>query len=141
MPALDKCHEQVVRAFQKDGWWVVKSPLMIDVEDRRAYIDVLFSRGTNGTGEHLLVVEIKCFGDDNTITTDIYTSLGQYQIYRLLLEKSRRNYPLYLSVPKHIFEQKFDKIILELMATERINVVIVDIELEVIVGWMDYRTS
>jgi hypothetical protein len=52
MPALDKCHDQVVRAFAKEGWAVLKSPFMIDVEARRAYMDVLFSRGT---------VEVKIF--------------------------------------------------------------------------------
>jgi hypothetical protein len=141
MPALDKCHDQVVSAFRKEGWVDVKSPLVIDIEDRRAYIDVLFTRGTNGRRENLLVVEIKCFGDENTITTEIYTSLGQYQIYRLLLERARLNYPLFLAVPKHIFEQKFDRIVLEMLANARINVVIVDIEIEEIVQWMDYRKS
>jgi hypothetical protein len=141
MPALDKCHDQVVRAFAKEGWAVLKSPFMIDIEARRAYMDVLFSRGANGRSENLLVVEIKCFGDDNAITTEIYTSIGQYQIYRLLLEKSRLNYPLYLAVPKHIFELKFDKIVLEMLTSASINVVIVDIELEEIVRWITYRTS
>jgi hypothetical protein len=77
MPALDKCHDQVIRAFRKEGWTDVKSPLVIDFEDRRAYIDVMFARGSNGTSENILVVEIKCFGDENTIATETYASLGQ----------------------------------------------------------------
>jgi hypothetical protein len=65
------------------------------------------------------------------------TPLGQYQIYRLLLEKSNLNYPLYLDVPKHIFERKFDTIVLEILRRERIWLVVVDIESEEIVRWMD----
>jgi hypothetical protein len=58
-----------------------------------------------------------------------------------LLEKSRLNYPLYLAVLRHIFELKFDKIVLEMLASASINVVIVDVELEEIVRWITYRTS
>jgi XisH protein len=29
MPAFDHCHEQVVRALQKDGWQVADAPFRI----------------------------------------------------------------------------------------------------------------
>jgi len=41
VPALDRCHLQVVRALEKVGWRVSKKPFTLDLPTRQLYVDIL----------------------------------------------------------------------------------------------------
>ena len=75
MPALDQCHDQVVRALQKDGWQLEKAPFKLYVHPRTAYVDVAMSRGVNGNRQHIMLVEVKCFPDPNNHSRELYTAI------------------------------------------------------------------
>ena len=99
MPALDQCHPQVVRALEKADWYVERRQVLIQIKKRRGYIDLRASRGANGTQQHILLVEVKCFANPGEQTSDLYMGIGQYLVYRSMLLELRNPTALYLCVP------------------------------------------
>jgi hypothetical protein len=77
MPAFDHCHDQVVRALQKDGWRVVRSPYTIYLPYRYVFADLLVRRENNGNVDQIAIVEIKCFSSNTNTTTELYTAIGR----------------------------------------------------------------
>jgi len=136
MPNIDNCHDQVVHALEKDGWQLERAPYTVILERRRIYIDGLFSRGANGTREQLFLLEIKCFSDPQRITSDIYTSIGQYLMYRLMLSYTDPEMPIFLSVPSQVYAEHFDNILIELFNLNQIKMVIVDLQKERVTQWI-----
>ena len=140
MPALDSCHEQVVRALRKDGWLVADKPKYIDDSETETfvYIDIEASHKPNGatTEARQIYVEVKCFPRKN-VSQELYITLGQYLMYRALLEKQIIRIPLYLAMPKTIYEDAFNDIFRRALHTNRIMVIVVDLETETIVRWLE----
>lgn len=108
MPCFDDCHEQVVKALQKDGWLVELLPLSLKAGNRRIHINIRAKRQENGSAQVVMLAQVKCFADENTLTTDLYTAIGQYLIYRAILAELNIDYPLYLAVPVAIYKTIFD---------------------------------
>jgi hypothetical protein len=136
MPALDQCHPQIVRALEKDGWAVDPFPVRLTVETRTVYVDVRASRTRNGNQSVVLLSEIKCFPDTTNTTRDLYTAIGQYIMYRAMLVELGARFPLYLTVPNHIYETAFDSIVERAISNSQINLIVVDIETEAVVRWI-----
>lgn len=104
--ALDNCHQQVEHALQKEGWIIEPTPRRVDTDTRLVYIDIEASRQSNGTSQHILLVEVKCFS--NRTNLERFVALGQYLIYRAVLAERQIFYPLYLSVPADAYDLVFD---------------------------------
>lgn len=136
MPAFDQCHDQVVRALQKDGWQLVQSPANIYTRYRAIYVDLEVSRGGNGSQEMALLVEVKCFPDKNSKTRDLYVSIGQYLVYRAMLVEIEQATELYLAVPADIFETVFDAAVMRVIEESRIKVLVIDLAMEAITRWI-----
>ncbi len=134
--AVDTCHEQMVRALEKDGWHVEASPVKLSRGSRLAYVDVELSRSVNGSRQHMILVEIKCFPDQESTTRDLYVSLGQYLVYRAMLLEIGLSYILYLAVPENIFAAIFDVTVLRAITDSRINVVVINVPAEVVIKWI-----
>lgn len=94
MPALDRCHEQVIRALEKENWRITSSPFKLAAAERTAYVDVQLQRGSNGTQDHIILIEIKCFPDEDSTTREIYTAMGQYLLYRKMIAEINLPFPL-----------------------------------------------
>jgi hypothetical protein len=136
MPAIDQCHEQVVHALEKDGWRVEPKsfPLPIAV-GRTFWIDIEAQQLAQFGLRTILLVEVKCFPSGRSETTELYTSLGQYLVYRSLLRQQGFNADLYLAVPTFAFEGIFAQIGMSAVIENEIKMVVIDIEREVIVQW------
>jgi hypothetical protein len=140
LPALDSCHFQVVRALRKDHWKVTDKPKYIDDSDSEmfVYIDIEAVQETNGgeTSPRQIYIEVKCFPGKNS-TQEIYISLGQYLIYRALLARQEIRAPLYLAIPHTVYESAFNMVFRQALQDNRIMVVVVDLESETIVQWIE----
>lgn len=132
MPAIDQCHEQVVRAFEKDGWTISAAPYRLQHKLRLVYVDLAMSRQSNGSRENLLCIEVKCFQDVERQTHDLYVAIGQYLIYQSLLTTLGLDIVLYLAVPKAAFDTVFDEIATQVVNHSKINLVVIDIEQEIV---------
>jgi hypothetical protein len=95
------------------------------------------SQGVNGTQKHVFFCEVKCFAGSSDPTTDLYISIGQYLVYRSMLDFVNDSTPLYLAIPTHAYESIFDPVIQLLFTRYKIQMIIVDLEAEVIVEWKE----
>jgi len=136
MPALDHCHEQVVRALTKAGWKIQSDPFRILINGRGVFIDLEVSRNLNGDRQQILLVEVKCFPDRKSTTRDLYTALGQYLVYRAMLEQIESTAPIYLAVPEDVFKTIFDASITKAIVDNRIKLIVIDLDREVITQWI-----
>jgi hypothetical protein len=139
MPALDQCHYQVVRALKKEGWVVEEKPLKLvsNSRSRHVFIDIFAWRPSNGLTEQMLLAEVKCFPETTNENTELYTALGQYIVYRAILEELGRDVPLYLAVPENIFRDTFDPIAKKATRDNRVKLMIVNLDTETIVRWIE----
>jgi hypothetical protein len=137
MPAFDVCHDQVVRALNKVGWQVDRAPYRVSAPYRTIFIDLKLSFGSNGNHQQILLVEIKCFPDENSTTKELYASFGQYLVYRAMLMELGRMSPIYLAVPETIFLKIFDIAVMQTVGDNQIKVVVVNLEAEEVIKWIE----
>lgn len=137
MPALDKCHDQIVRALQKAGWQILPNALYLKTERIRSFIDIQAQRGNNGQLKQIIVVEAKCFSDIRTQTTDLYNAIGQYLVYRHLIAQQGLPYTLYLAVPTHAYRGVFADIGMGVVSETNVKMIVVDLESEIIERWIE----
>jgi hypothetical protein len=135
LPAIDQCQKQVLNALSKAGWQVLKAPSRISTVTRTVFIDARLGRGSNGTGEQILLLEVKCFADSGDRTMQLYECVGQYLVYRAILADTANSTPLYLSIPTFIVEEEFDTSIRRVIAESEIKVIVIDLDQEVVVQW------
>lgn len=138
MPAVDQCHDQVVRALEKSGWRLYRSPANFFTPERTVFIDMELSRRQNGTSEQIILVEVKCFPESGSMTKELYSSIGQYLVYRAILQELELVYDLYLSVPQHIFVSLFDSAVNRVINDNQLKLVIIDLESEEVVKWIEF---
>ncbi len=136
MPAFDACHDQVTRSLEKDGWRVTHTPYRLALPPRFGYVDLRLSRGANGQRENIMLVEIKCFPNEDSTTRDLYTAIGQYLVYRAMMETLDLSEALFLAVPETIFAVIFDQPVMQVIKQSQIRMVIVDLAAERIVQWI-----
>ena len=137
MPKYDYCHRQVVNALRKDGWFVAsKSLFLTDAYRNDAYIDIDATRGTNGTITQHIYVEVKCF-DRPKETAGFHRAIGQYIMYRGILNRVGLLSPLYLAVPSRSFSTYFNQPVLDVIAQHELKLLVVDIEQEKVLQWIE----
>lgn len=124
--------------MQKDGWKVQRSPANLFTTYRNIFIDLEMSRGSNGNSELIMLVEVKCFPDESSTTRDLYTSIGQFLVYRAMLVELDTGNSLYLAVPEIIFETIFDAAVMRVIQESQINLVIIDLEKEGVAKWIKW---
>ena len=136
MPAFDSCHLQIVRALEKEGWSISLDQFLIRIDrSHRVYIDI---EAHHFDSTSIMVVEIKCFQDIESETTDLYTAIGQYLIYRNLLERNAIAIPLYLAIPLEAYSGVFNRMAFPMITQNHVKMIVVDLEREVIDQWLNW---
>lgn len=135
MPALDACHPHIVHALEKAGWIVSPVPFLLRLDrQHRLYIDIQ-ARQVNDSS--ILVAEVKCFQDPTAETSDLYTAIGQYLVYKGLLEERSVNIPLYLVIPTTAYAGIFRRMGMPAVTQNHVKMMVVDLRREVIVRWLE----
>jgi hypothetical protein len=137
MPALDRSHEVVRRALQKDSWTITHDPLSITVDNRRVHIDLGAEKLLLAEKEtRQIAVEIKMFTGASKVN-DLEQALGQYMLYRIFLRRKHPLRELYLAVPQDIINDLFRQVIGEAFLTEEDGHIFgFDAEKEEIIEWL-----
>src|SRR5262249_48323070 len=130
MPTQDACRPKVVSALQKDGWVITGQQIYIPRPDLYVFIDIEAAKS-----EKQAYIEVKCFPDANT-TTEFYTAIGQYLVYRQVIMTERPHHILYLAIPDHIYND-FGETYLETIQNNRVKIIIVNTEMEVVAQWIE----
>lgn len=123
--------------YSKDGWRIADQHFRLAVGKRNVYVDLRAVHAVNGTSRQIMLVEVKCFPDSDTILQELYTAVGQYLFYRVMLNMLDDPTPLYMSIPQTVFESELDETASQFLRETRIRLIIVNLEEERIVQWIN----
>jgi hypothetical protein len=151
MPQRDAIHNIIRQALIKEGWEITDDPYVISYGERFLFIDLAARldvlNGIAGRfigarrGSSRIAVEIKEFRGNSAIA-DLEQAIGQYVLYRLLLEQVDRERELYLAVADTTFDGIFSEPIGELVMRELpMKLLIVDVEAVEVKRWIPARES
>ena len=151
MPQRDAIHNIIRQALIKEGWEITDDPYVISYGERFLFIDLAARldvlNGIAGRfigarrGSSRIAVEIKEFRGNSAIA-DLEQAIGQYVLYRLLLEQVDSERELYLAVADTTFDGIFSEPIGELvMRGLPMKLLIVDVEAVEVKRWIPPRES
>ena len=151
MPQRDAIHNIIRQALIKEGWEITDDPYVISYGERFLFIDLAARldvlNGIAGRfigarrGSSRIAVEIKEFRGNSAIA-DLEQAIGQYVLYRLLLEQVDRERELYLAVADTTFDGIFSEPIGELVMRELpMKLLIVDVKAVEVKRWIPARES
>lgn len=142
MPARDSIHETVKEAVIKDGWEITNDPYVISYGERFLFVD-LGASGFIGVrqGNKHIAIEIKQFRGQSQVT-DLEQAIGQYTLYRLLLNQVDPERDLYLAVSEATYSDIFSEPIGKLaIAQLPLKLIIVDLEKKEVSQWIPSRQA
>ena len=137
MPAKDIYHDTVKRALQKDGWIITHDPFPLQIGRKRLSADLGAERLINAEkGTQKIVVEVKSFVGRSDVK-DLEQALGQYILYRQVLNEMRIDRSLYLAISQPIFNSVFTiELGQVLLKNQIVKLIVFDDKSEAIVQWI-----
>lgn len=140
MPAIDQCEPIVIRALQKEGWFVVDQPFVIKVEREIVFVDLRLHERENN--RDIIIVEVKCFSDARKQLETFYHSVGQVLYYRQLLRLQQNDTKLYLALPLSAYSSLLQRPAVKLLVDEYlIPIIVIDLENEVVTQWLNTNSK
>lgn len=138
MPAKDIYHDSVTKALEKDNWIITDDPLKLTWGKRDFFVDIGARKLIAAQkGELKIAVEIKSFAGLSQ-ATELEKALGQYILYRNILEEKEPERLLYLAIRRGTFNDIFSEPIGDLVIQKnKIKLLIVDEEKEIIIKWIN----
>ncbi|MDZ8227860.1 MULTISPECIES: XisH family protein [unclassified Nostoc] len=137
MPAKDLYHDAVKNALIKDGWLIIADPYIIKYEDAELYADLAAEKPIAAERQgQKIVVEIKSFVGKSQMY-DFHNALGQYIVYRNLIQVSEPEYNLYLAIDDIVYFNFFQRPSVQLITRQNnLQLIAVDTQQEQIVQWI-----
>ncbi|GAB4346254.1 MAG: hypothetical protein Fur0042_11560 [Cyanophyceae cyanobacterium] len=137
MARRDVYHNVVKDALIKNGWTITHDPLPLGDRELLVFADLGAERVLGAMlGSQKIAVEVKVFGGISTIT-ELQKAIGQYGLYRFLLERDEPDRALYLAVPAAIYDDFFEKSTVRgWLLREHINLLIFEPNSEVL-QWLN----
>jgi XisH protein len=136
MPAKDTYHDAVGRALIKDGWTITDDPYRLVWGERDFYVDLGAERvvAAEKAGK-CIAVEVKSFLGASPMR-DLELALGQFLLYRSILEEQEPDRLLFLAIPDEpaaIFDEPVGQL---LIVKHLIQAVIFDPQKEEVLRWI-----
>jgi hypothetical protein len=137
MPAKDIYHDAVKNALIKDGWIILADPYFLQYKDANLYADLLAKQPLLAEKQgNTILVEIKSFINPSPMK-EFQSALGQYILYRDILELTDKNYEIYLAVREKIFHSFFQRgSIQPIVQRHSIKLIVFNDEKEEIISWI-----
>ncbi len=138
MPAKDIYHNEVKNALLKDGWTITADPYFIKYEDAELYADLAAEKPIAAQRQgQKIVVEIKSFVG-RSLMYDFHGALGQYMVYRNLIQLIEPEYKLYLAIDDLVYKNFFQRKSIQLITNEnKLLLIVVEMEKEEILQWVN----
>jgi hypothetical protein len=136
MPARDRYHDIVKHALEADGWTITHDPLTLKWEPKSLFVDFGAERLIAAQkGREKIAVEVKSFLGPSDVA-DLEAALGQFLIYRTVLEETDPNRTLYLAVDQEAFASVFEEPLGQLVLTKQhLRLIVFSIVTETIELW------
>lgn len=97
-------HNTVRDALITDGWIITHDPFPVSYGGQTLYVDLGAEQMLAAErGGQRIAVEVKSF-IGNSAMRDLQLALGQYLMYRMIIEEQEPNRLLYLAVSRLVFE-------------------------------------
>ena len=107
MPARDSSHEAVKQAVINDGWVITDDPYVISYGDRFLFVDLGASHFIGiCRWDQRIAIEIKQFKGQSQVT-DLEQTIGQYLLYKILLNQVDPDRDLYLAISETTYNDIF----------------------------------
>ena len=137
VPAKDIYHDTVKRALQKDGWTITHDPFPLQIGKKRLSADLGAERLISAErGLQRIVVEVKSFVGQSDVK-DLEQALGQYVLYRQILDEMGIERNLYLAISQPTFNSVFTIELGQVLLKNRVvKLVVFDDDSEAIVQWI-----
>jgi len=135
MPAKDTYHGALRNALIKDGWTITNDPFRLVWGERDFYVDLGAERivAAEKAGRRI-AVEVKSFLGASQIH-DLELALGQFLLYRSILEEQEPDRVLFLAIPDEAAEI-LDEPVGQLLITKHlIQAMVFDPQKEEILRW------
>ena len=110
----------------------------IEFEDELLYADLAAERTFAAErGGQKIIVEVKSFVGRSTIQ-DFKSALGQYILYKQLLDETTSEYKLYLAVSETTYAFDFQRKVIQFMIQRnQIPLIVVNLDREEIIQWIN----
>lgn len=139
MPARDVYHNAVKRALEKDGWTITHDPYHLSWAKRDMFIDLGAEIIAAESADKRIAVEVKSFLGKSEVS-ELEKALGQFVLYKTLLERRDKERQLYLAVPERILKNLFEDSLGEpLLEDKTLQLLSFDPEREEITTWLPVR--
>ncbi|NEP13974.1 MAG: XisH protein [Symploca sp. SIO2C1] len=138
MPAKDIYHNAVRFALIKDGWSILAENYSLEYGGDRLYVDIAAEKSiaAEKNGQKILV-EVKSFLG-RSFFNDLENAVGQYIIYRDILEETASNFNLYLAISRGTYKSNFQRQLAQIVINRnQVNLLIFDAENEVSEQWIE----
>jgi XisH protein len=137
VPAKDIYHNTVKTALQRDGWTITHDPFPLQIGKKRLSADLGAERLISAEkGIQKIVVEVKSFVGQSDVK-DLQQALGQYVMYRQILDEMGIERNLYLAVSRLTYNNVFTiELGQVLLKNQIVKLIVFDDESEVIVQWI-----
>ncbi|TRU80350.1 MAG: fatty-acid synthase [Microcystis novacekii Mn_MB_F_20050700_S1] len=137
MSARDIYHDTVKLALEKDGWAITHDPFPLQIGKNRLSADLGAERLISAEKElRKIVVEVKSFVGQSDVK-DLQQALGQYVLYRQILNEMKVERVLYLAISQPTFNSVFSiELGQVLLKNQIVKLIVFDDESEVIVQWI-----
>jgi hypothetical protein len=133
MPAKDKYHDTVKRALLKAGWHILGEQLYLSDNQRHVWIDLRAQQSDNP----VLLIEIKGFEGNASLIDALMAAIGQYAIYKAMIDYLKRSELLYLAVPKAAYEGIFQApVAQQVLKNLGVRLTVFDPETEEVILWI-----
>ena len=137
MPARDLYHDVVVKALVKDGWVITHDPYMMQVGKKDLFVDLGAEKLLAAEkGERKIAVEVKSFVGSSEVE-DLRNALGQFVLYRHILEEKEPDRELFPAVRESVFVEVFQEPLGEILLRKgEVRLIVFDQAREEIRRWV-----
>jgi hypothetical protein len=138
VPAKNIYHDTVVRALTADGWTITHDPLTISYGGKDLFVDLGAERlaiAAEKSGQRI-AVEVQSFLNRSPVR-DLQEAVGQFEIYRAVLEETDPERLLHLAVPRRVYQSLLAEPFGQLIITRlRLRLLVFDEQQEKVVQWI-----
>jgi hypothetical protein len=137
MPAKDFYHDAVKNALVRDGWTILAEDYALTLGGDRLYADIAAEKPLIlERGNRKVLVEVKSFLGRSFIF-ELERAIGQYTIYRDILEETQTEFELYLAVPLGVYRDGFQRDLAKMtVRRNRICLLVFDPDREEVTEWI-----
>ena len=137
MPARDLYHNQIVEALKADGWTITHDPLTLRWGGKDVFADLGAEKVISAEkGARKIAVEAKSFLGPS-LTQDLELALGQYTLYRNILERIEPDRELFLAVDEDAYREVFQEPLGQLVVeANRLRVMVFSSSARQITSWI-----